>query len=311
MSKVLTDQIEKRTGGTAIDLPSTGKWPAASIADDAITTAKILDDNVTTAKILDNNVTLAKLSDGTQGGTIYYGASGAPTELAAGTSGQFLQTTGASANPVWASAAAGFTDVSSEATGTYTVPTGITKLLVFITGAGGGGGGGATGTDEGQGGNSGTTVIARVTVVATDTISVAVGGAGNPGTAGGDGVDGGNSTFTHASGSGTFDTITAPGGAGGSYMANGVNAVPAAGTVGASNEGISILGARGFWGYYGQGFGAASFWGGGGNSQIGRSGFPASAGTAYGSGGGGGSSSSGYNVGAAGAIGVCFIMEFK
>jgi hypothetical protein len=76
----------------------------ANINDDAVTTAKVLDDNVTTAKILDNNVTLAKMADGTQGGTLYYGASGAPTELAAGTSGYFLKTQGGSANPVWAAA---------------------------------------------------------------------------------------------------------------------------------------------------------------------------------------------------------------
>ena len=37
MSKVYTDQIEKRTGGTAMDLPSTGKWPTANIADSIIT----------------------------------------------------------------------------------------------------------------------------------------------------------------------------------------------------------------------------------------------------------------------------------
>lgn len=55
----------------------------------------------------DNSVTLAKLSDGTQGGLIYYGGSGAPTELAAGTSGQFLQTQGAGSNPVWAAAGGG------------------------------------------------------------------------------------------------------------------------------------------------------------------------------------------------------------
>ncbi len=54
----------------------------------------------------DNSVTLAKLSDGTQGGLIYYGGSGAPTELAAGTSGQYLQTQGAGANPQWASVTA-------------------------------------------------------------------------------------------------------------------------------------------------------------------------------------------------------------
>lgn len=56
----------------------------------------------------DNSVTLAKLSDGTQGGLIYYGGSGAPTELAAGTSGQFLQTLGAGSNPQWAAASGDF-----------------------------------------------------------------------------------------------------------------------------------------------------------------------------------------------------------
>ena len=41
MSKVLTDQIEKRTGGTAIDVPATGKWPQGNIADDAVGTAHL------------------------------------------------------------------------------------------------------------------------------------------------------------------------------------------------------------------------------------------------------------------------------
>ena len=87
MSKVYTDNIEKRTGGTAMAVPATGKWPTANIADDA--------------------VTLAKQAAGTQGGTIYYGAAGAPTELAAGTSGKFLKTQGAAANPIWADVPAG------------------------------------------------------------------------------------------------------------------------------------------------------------------------------------------------------------
>jgi len=96
-------------------LPGSGTVTAALLATDSVitikildanvTTAKIADDNVTTAKIADNNVTLAKLSDGTQGGTIYYGASGAPTELGAGTSGQFLKTLGTSANPAWGTVA--------------------------------------------------------------------------------------------------------------------------------------------------------------------------------------------------------------
>ena len=69
--------------------------------------ATIVADAVTTAKILDNNVTLAKIADGTQGGTLYFGASGAPAELAAGTSGKFLKTQGTGANPIWDDVPAG------------------------------------------------------------------------------------------------------------------------------------------------------------------------------------------------------------
>ena len=79
----------------------------AKIADDAIDSEHYTDGSIDTAHIADNQVTLAKLSDGTQGGVLYYGASGAPTELAAGTSGFFLKTQGGSANPVWAAAGGG------------------------------------------------------------------------------------------------------------------------------------------------------------------------------------------------------------
>ena len=50
----------------------------------------------------DNSVTNAKLADATQGDVIYYGAAGAPAQLTAGTSGYFLKTQGAGANPIWA-----------------------------------------------------------------------------------------------------------------------------------------------------------------------------------------------------------------
>ena len=63
----------------------------------------LTDLQVKTADLADDAVTLAKQGAGTQGGTVYYGAAGAPTELAAGTSGQFLKTQGAAANPVWGS----------------------------------------------------------------------------------------------------------------------------------------------------------------------------------------------------------------
>ena len=74
----------------------------AKIADDALDSEHYTDGSIDTAHIADNQVTLGKLSDGTPGGIIYYGGSGAPTELAAGSSGYFLKTQGGSANPVWA-----------------------------------------------------------------------------------------------------------------------------------------------------------------------------------------------------------------
>ena len=57
---------------------------------------------VTTPKIASGAVTTTKMEAGTQGDVPYYGASGAFSRLTAGTSGQFLSTLGASANPVWA-----------------------------------------------------------------------------------------------------------------------------------------------------------------------------------------------------------------
>lgn len=85
--------------------------------------AQIVDGAIDTADLADNAVTFAKVADGTQGGVPYYGAAGAPAELAAGTSGQYLKTQGAGANPIWA-------DVVSSPTGaimafsTNTAPTG-------------------------------------------------------------------------------------------------------------------------------------------------------------------------------------------
>jgi len=200
---------------------------------------------------------------------------------------------------------AGFAGIHTDVSGgseTYTVPTGITKLLVFITGGGGGGGTGVASTDNGTGGGAAGTVIASVTVVATDTITIAIGAGGATSTVGGD------STFTHASGSGSFDTITGPGGRPGTYSSQ--TSPPTAPTVGASNDGIAIKGGwPASWLTNGN-EGAASFWGGGGQgARIGV--VAATAADAFGAGGGGGGHTPGSLDGGAGAVGVCLIMEFK
>ena len=76
--------------------------PATALQADSVITAKIADDAITTAKIVDNSVTLAKLKHETvQGAVIYLGASGTPSYLAPGTSGQVMTSGGASANVSW------------------------------------------------------------------------------------------------------------------------------------------------------------------------------------------------------------------
>lgn len=98
----------------ATDAVAAAEIAANAVGDAEIashTTTKItvpttqLSGTVAEAQIADNAVTLAKVAHGTQGGIIYFGASGAPTELAAGTAGQLLRTGGAGANPSWSSAA--------------------------------------------------------------------------------------------------------------------------------------------------------------------------------------------------------------
>ena len=55
----------------------------------------------------DDSVTLAKMEHGTQGDILYYASTGTPSRLGSGTSGYFLKTLGASANPAWAEVPAG------------------------------------------------------------------------------------------------------------------------------------------------------------------------------------------------------------
>ena len=74
MSKVYTDNVEKRTGGSAIAVPASGQW--------------------------------IDLASAAQGDVLYHNGT-SYVRLPAGTSGQVLQTQGAGANPVWAADAGG------------------------------------------------------------------------------------------------------------------------------------------------------------------------------------------------------------
>jgi len=131
-----------------------------------------------------------------------------------GTVGQFLKTDG--------SLALGFATVVSTvyglnsvqtitATGTWTKPTGVTKVIVEVQAGGGGGGnnGGPGGVYNGGSGGGGGYARKFLDVTNIDTATVTV-GAGSPVT-----VAGGTSSFAKLAGSGSFTTITCAGGGGG------------------------------------------------------------------------------------------------
>ena len=102
---------------------------AATIANDAVTYAKMQNISAT-QRVLGRNsalagdteeVTATQLLDwigGTQGQVLYRGAAGW-SALNPGTSGQFLKTQGAAADPIWAAAASAFTSLS-DAPASYT-----------------------------------------------------------------------------------------------------------------------------------------------------------------------------------------------
>ena len=66
-----------------------------------------LGDTVDVGTPSNDTVNLAQLAHATQGDILYYGGSGVPARLTAGTSGYYLKTQGSGANPVWAAVPAG------------------------------------------------------------------------------------------------------------------------------------------------------------------------------------------------------------
>ena len=144
----------------------------------------------------------------------------------------------------------------TSGSGTYTVPTNVTRIGVTITG-GGGGGGGASGNEEpvnGGGGGGGGAVYtnANITVTSGQTFSYSVGGGGAGGGVGSDGSAGGTTTFgaNTASGGGGGSTSGAGGspngGAGESIgdeeadAAGGRGGAPNGGAGGGYSEGAEV-----------------------------------------------------------------------
>lgn len=185
--------------------------------------------------------------------------------------------------------------------GTFTAPTGITKVYITGIGSGAGGAGGSSGgvgNDGGGGGGSGAYIINYPhTVVAGNNYTVTINNAGTGGAIATNGVDGGTVVF---------DTITLNGGtkglagAPGTGGAGGVGLIAASGVTGGSGTGFS--GGAGANATTNGGGGAGTIFGGVGGT--GGTGVAGTAGTGFGAGGGGGSGDTGGGVGSAGGDGT-------
>jgi len=184
------------------------------------------------------------------------------------------------------------------ATGAVSVPAGTTFMIVEGVGGGGGGGGaestGATDIAVGPGGGSGGFGKVHVSSgIASLSATIGAGGAG--GVVGGFGGNGGTTTLT-----GTFGTITFPGGGGGSWS---IAFTPpsavgggAAGALASQSGGTALYLCGGDAGGIGQGFTPANgFSGSGANSPYGTGGGESGTSSA-------GSAATGYGAGGSGAM---------
>ena len=182
------------------------------------------------------------------------------------------------------------------ASGTFTAPTGITKVYLSIIGGGGGGGSG-----RGGGGGAGQCTLNKpYTVVAGNSYTVTI-GAGGAGGTGSNGSAGGTTSFDSLNMSGGNAGVRS-GVGGAAFSFNGANAVTTTPGVGGYLGGLSG----------GGGAGSTSTAGGGGGSPFGAggagvtSGAPNAGAANTGAGGGGGDSAESFSGGAGGS-GICIV----
>ena len=222
-----------------------------------------------------------------------------------GTSGQALLSQGSSSAPQWGDVAADGAFRSTQvftSSGTWTKPSGLKRVRVYVTGGGGGGKGRtSTGSEGGTGGAAGGTaikVIEASSLGSTETVTVGAGGSASTNSNDQAGSGGTSSFGSHCSASGG-DGGDRPGGS--PYISGGVGSSGDLNIRGSapitSRETVDDSGSPG----------GDSFFGGGGRSAKTDGTYAHGATGQLGSGGGGGNTSGG---GAAGGAGVVYVEQF-
>jgi hypothetical protein len=175
---------------------------------------------------------------------------------------------------------------ASVGTATWTKPSGINTIKVYVT-AGGGGGGGTDNDDMAGGGGAGGTAIEIIDVSSVSSVTVTVGGGGTGASNSQNSNNyGGTSSFgsyCSATGGNRYGGNWAVAGAGGSATGGSYNIDGGDGQGGLIDNTGSHQAA---------GTGGASFWGGGGRGATRSSSSNHQNGRAWGSGGGGGANGS-------------------
>lgn len=185
------------------------------------------------------------------------------------------------------------------ASGTWTRPANVKRILVYCLGGGGGGGGGGTGTFTGGGGSSGAIAIKWVDVASISSATVTIGAGGAAGATGGLGGNGFQTSFVSA---GPISHCVAREGEAGAVHYQAAD-VPDRSL---STGDIVFAGSCGHSGSIASG---GTTFGGNGGGAGGPSQTPARA-NSGGGGGGGAASAGGATAGAAGGSGYCIVLEF-
>ena len=216
---------------------------------------------------------------------------------------------GAAWSAVVSTSLAGFSRiVRFTASGTWTVPAGITRARVRVWAAGGGGGGNGTAGSGGGAGGGGYAedIITGLVPGASIAITVGVGGtagantataSSNNGGAGGSSSFGASLSATGGAGGGGSASSAGSGGAGGLGAGGGAGAILAAGGSGSAGTGVATTS-----GVVGGVGGAGAMGGGGGGTSTGSS----FAGSFPGGAGGGGANTNPGSAGAAGLVEIEF-----